>query len=128
MYSANKSTPLYLVFTPIWNPNLFWQKPSSKSNDSSQSDRIRNCPKCKKPVYLNSKNTQFRANQWEHIQCPTEKQNTRKKSTLTDEESTRIFFSDTSEFVYDSELEKARKEAEQDYYEKKRDERASRDN
>ena len=98
------------------------------SNKVSQSDRIRICPKCKKKVWLNSKNTQFRANQFEHIQCPTEKQNTRKKSTLTDEESTRLFFGDTSEFVYDSELEKARKKADQDYYEKKRDERASRDN
>jgi len=101
---------------------------SPKSNDNSQSDIIRNCPKCKKQVYLNSKNTQYRASQWEHKQCPTEKQPKRKKSSLSDEESSRILFGDVMEFAYDSELEKVRKKAESDYYEKKRDERSSRDN
>ena len=116
------------LFENIFEEPARTQKPSPKSNDSSQSDRIRNCPKCKKPVYLNSKNTQFRANQWEHIQCPTEKQRTRSKSTLTDEESTRLFFGDPIEFAFDSKLEKEMNKTKQDYYEKKRDERASRDN
>ena len=96
------------------------------STDPSQSLRIGFCPKCKKSVYRNSDNKQETTlGQWEHKKCTTEKD-------LDDKKSERIFFGDTSEFVHNSELEmakeKAAKKAEQDYYEKKRDERASRDN
>ena len=96
------------------------------STDPTESLRIGFCPKCKKSVYRNSDNKQETTlGQWEHKKCITEKK-------LDNKQSERIFFSDTSEFVHDSELEmakeKAAKKAEQDYYEKKRDERASRDN